>query len=240
MPGVSMMLEQPNSTPNPAMTQAMIMSFTSPSIAANSNATNSIIKSGERGHSSPERCLSPLQQPDSTTDVPCSQQPLMTESVDPSLSLSPAQFTPFTAYSNPPPLVSQAPVLTSGPQLESSTNNPGTINPSTSFSDMICTKSNTPSYMVCNTGVSGANMSVVGIPGGSNHPPRDFSGNLMFQPVNFMAQKSIQIGGSDLPLSGMYYIYMQLTLVMNCKACLFCTQLKFLTPVCHFSHSRVI
>lgn len=204
MPGVSMMLEQPNSTSSPAMTQAMIMSLTSPSIAANTNATNSIIKSCERGHSSPERCVSPLQQPDSTTDVPCSQHPVMTDSVDPSLSLSPAQFTSFTVFSNPPPLVSQAPVPTSGPQPESSANNPGIMNPSTSFSDMICTKSNTPSYIVCNTGVSGANMGVVGMPGGNNHPPRDFSGNLMFQPVNFMAQKSVQIGGSDLPLSGKY------------------------------------
>ncbi|XP_033606451.1 OTU domain-containing protein 4 isoform X2 [Cryptotermes secundus] len=196
MPGVSMMLEQHNSTSSPTMTQAMMMSLTSPSIAA-----NSIIKSGEHGHSSPERCLSPLQQPDSTTDMSCSQQPVMTDSVDPSLSLSPAQFTSFTAYSNSPPLVSQAPVPTSGPQPGSSSNNPGIMNPSTSFSDTICTKSNTPSYMVCNTGVSGANMGVASMPGGNNHPPRDFSGNFMFQPVNFMAQKSVQIGGSDLPLS---------------------------------------
>jgi hypothetical protein len=78
------------------------------------------------------------------------------------------------------------------------------MNPSPTFSDTIYTKSNTPSYMVCNTGASGANMGVVGLPGGNNYPPRDVSGNLMLQPVNFMAQKSIQIGGNDLPLSGKY------------------------------------
>ena len=57
--------------------------------------------------------------------------------------------------------------------------------------------------MVCNTGVSGVNVAVAGLMGGSDQTSRDFSGSL-FQPVNFMAQKSVQIGGSDLPLSGKY------------------------------------
>jgi hypothetical protein len=131
----------------------------------------------------------------------------MTDAIDQSLSLSPSQFMSFTAYTNPSPLVSQATVPTSGSQPESSTTNSGIMNSSPSFSDTICTKSNSPSYMVCNTGVSGANMGVVGLPGGNNYPPRDAAGNVMFHPVNFMAQKSIQIGGNDLPLSGKYQIY---------------------------------
>jgi len=196
---VSVMLEQPNSTSNPVMTQAVIMSLAPPTTASNSNATSSVIKSGELGRNNPERCLSPLQQPDSTTDVPCSQQPVMTDSVDPAQSLSPTQFISFTTYSNPPPLVSQAPVHTSTPQPESSTTNPGIMNPSNCFNDTVCTKSTTPQYMVCNTSMSGVNMGIVGLSGGNDQAP---GGNLLFQPVNFMAQKSMHIGGNDLPLSG--------------------------------------
>jgi len=199
---VSMVVEQPNSTASPVMTQAMIMSLASPTTAANNSASSSIIKSGDRGHNSPERCLSPMQQPDSTTDVPCSQQTVMTDSVDPT-PLPSSQFMPFTTYSNPSTLVSQAPVPASGPQSESGTTNAGIMNLSTCYSDTVCTKSTTPPHMVCNTGVSGVNVAVAGLMGGSDQTSRDFSGSL-FQPVNFMAQKSVQIGGSDLPLSGKY------------------------------------
>jgi hypothetical protein len=199
---VSMVLEQPNSTASPGMTQAMIMSLASPTTVANNSASSSIIKSGDRGRNSPERCLSPLQQPDSTTDVPCSQQPVMTDSVDPT-PLSSSQFIPFTTYSNPPALVSQAHLPVSGPHSESGTTNAGIINLSTCFSDTVCAKSTTPPHMICNTGVSGVNVAVAGLMGGNDQPSRDFSGN-MFHPVNFMAQKSVQIGGSDLPLSGKY------------------------------------
>lgn len=195
---VSMVVEQQNSTASPVMTQAMIMSLASPTTAANNNASSSIIKSGDRGHNSPERCLSPLQQPDSTTDMPCSQQSVMTDSVDPTL-LPSSQFLPFTTYSNPQTLVSQA----SGPLSESGTTNAGIMNLSTCYSDTVCTKSATPPHMICNTGVSGVNVAVAGLMGGNDPSSRDFSGNL-FQPVNFMAQKSVQIGGNDLPLSGKY------------------------------------
>ena len=199
---VSMVVEQPHSTASPVMTQAMIMSLASPTTATNNSASSSIIKSGDRGHSSPERCLSPMQQPDSTTDVPCSQQPVMTDPVDPT-PLPSSQFMSFTTYSNPPTLVSQASVPASGPQSESGTTNAGILNLSTCYSDTVCTKSTTPSHMACNAGVSGVNVAVAALMGGNDQTPRDYSGNL-FQPVNFMAQKSVQIGGSDLPLSGKY------------------------------------
>jgi hypothetical protein len=197
---VSVVLEQPNSTASSVMTQAMIMSLASPTTAANNSASSNMIKSGDHGRNSPERCLSPLQQPDSTTDMPCSQQPVMTDSVD-ATPLSSSQFMPFTTYPNSPALVSQAPVPASGPQSESGTTNAGIINLSTCFSDTVCTKSTTPPHMVRNTGVSGVNVAVTGLTGGNDQPSRDFNGNL-FQPVNFMAQKSMQVGGSDLPLSG--------------------------------------
>ena len=199
---VSMVLEQPNSTASPVMTQAMIMSLASSTTAAINSASSSIIKSGDHGHNSPERCPSPLQQPDSTTDVPCSQQPVITDSVDPT-PLPSSHFMPFTTYSSPPALVSQAPVPVSGTHSESGTTNAEIMNLSTCFSDTVCTKSTTPPHTVCNTGVSGVNVAVAGLMGGNDQPSRDFSGNL-FQPVNFMAQKSVQIGGSDLPLSGKY------------------------------------
>lgn len=199
---VSMVVEQPNSTASPVMTQAIIMSLASPTTAANNSASSSIIKSGNHGHSSPERCLSPMQQPDSTTDVPCSQQSVMRDSVDPT-PLPSSQFMPFTTYSTPPTLVSQAPVPASGLQSESGTTNAGIMNLSTCYSDTVCTKSTTLPHMACNTGVSGMNVAVAGVMGGNDQTSRDCSGNL-FQRVNFMAQKSVQIGGSDLPLSGKF------------------------------------
>ncbi|XP_069695112.1 deubiquitinase otu-like [Periplaneta americana] len=199
---VSLMLDQPTSTTSPVMTQAMIMSMTAPVTTASNHTTNTV-KPGDPINSSSEQCL---QQPDSTTEVPGSQQTMMTHSsslpvehslCSPSQSLSQTQLISFASYSSPPTLAPQITVPTSGPRPESSPASPGIMNPSSCYSDTTCTKSTTSPYMICNTAV---NVGVVGVSGGSDQP-RDFNANLLFQPVNFLAQKSLQISGNDLPLS---------------------------------------
>ena len=173
----SVMVDQPLSSNNSVMSQGMVPLNTAATVTSN-HASNSSAQSADR-------CLSPVQQPDSTTDL----QQSVSDSrlhLDPSLCNHTPQFLP---YNNSPAVITHPPVVRPD-------GNGGNINPPSCLSETSCA-SNVPSQHV-------VNMSYATVSGGSDQQSRDVNANVMFQPVNFMAQKSMQISGSDLPLSGKY------------------------------------
>ncbi|KAJ9598819.1 hypothetical protein L9F63_026645, partial [Diploptera punctata] len=139
------------STNSPPRSQGLV------SLSCSTTTTNIHTTKPQCTEMTSDRCLSPVQQPDSTTDIPSSQQPALESQT----SYVPPQ--PM-CFSSPPPVIPQT----------------GADNSSV-----------LPQHMY-NTGASASTTA-----GHEQQQPRD----VMFQPVNFMAQKSLQLNGSDLPLS---------------------------------------
>ncbi|PSN53356.1 hypothetical protein C0J52_04093 [Blattella germanica] len=205
-----LMMEQPNSTSNPAMSQAMMI-FSSPSVNANSNIANIQTQSAVISSTTPERTPSPLQQPDSTTDGQNSQQPstdaqipVDTSLCNQSSHLTPSQYVSYAPYSNPR-VGNHAPMPAIANRPETSVPNPGIVNSPTCFTDT-CSNTSALQQVICNTGV---NMNYTNIPGGQDQQPRDMNSNILFQPVNFLAQKSLQISGNSTTVSEDLYQYGQ-------------------------------